>query len=130
MYLDKAAAMELVDGDMEIYMSLLETFIEAYEKDEAEIDRLKVLLINASAEAVLSDDVLRENVRKTAHKIKGSSYTVGANILGNSAKNIEKFLVEPSNIKSPANIELLDGFLAKFKENYANTLKEIKTVIA
>ena len=42
MYLDKAAAMELVDGDMEIYMSLLETFIEAYEKDEAEIDRLNV----------------------------------------------------------------------------------------
>lgn len=130
MYLDKAAAMELVDGDMEIYMSLLETFIEAYEKDEAEIDRLKVLLINASAEAVLSDDVLRENVRKTAHKIKGSSYTVGANILGDSAKNIEKFLVEPSNIKNPANIELLDGFLAKFKENYANTLKEMKAVIA
>lgn len=129
MYLDKAAAMELVDGDMEIYMSLLETFIEAYEKDEAEIDRLKVLL-NASAEAVLSDDVLRENVRKTAHKIKGSSYTVGANILSDSAKNIEKFLVEPSNIKSPVNIELLDGFLAKFKENYADTLKEIKTVIA
>ena len=129
MYLDRAAAMELVDGDMEIYMSLLETFIEAYEKDEAEIDRLKVLL-GASAEAVLSDDVLRENVRKTAHKIKGSSYTVGANILGDSAKNIEKFLVEPSNIKSPANIELLDGFLAKFKENYADTLKEIKTVIA
>ena len=61
MYLDRAAAMELVDGDMEIYMSLLETFIEAYEKDDAEIDRLKVLL-NASAEAVLSDDVLRENV--------------------------------------------------------------------
>ena len=119
MYLDKAAAMELVDGDMEIYMSLLETFIEAYEKDEAEIDRLNVLL-GASA----------ENVRKTAHKIKGSSYTVGANILGDSAKNIEKFLVEPSNIKSPANIELLDGFLAKFKENYADTLKEIKTVIA
>ena len=128
MYLDKAAAMELVDGDMEIYMSLLETFIEAYEKDEAEIDRLNVLL-GASAEAVLSDDVLRESVRKTARKIKGSSYTVGANILGDSAKNIEKFLVEPSNIKSPANIELLDGFLAKFKENYADTLKEIKTVI-
>ena len=54
MYLDKAAAMELVDGDMEIYMSLLETFIEAYEKDDAEIGRLKVLL-SASAEAVLSD---------------------------------------------------------------------------
>ena len=128
MYLDKAAAMELVDGDMEIYMSLLETFIEAYEKDEAEIDRLNVLL-GASAEAVLSDDVLRENIRKTAHKIKGSSYTVGANTLGDSAKNIEKFLVEPSNIKSPANVELLDGFLAKFKENYAGTLKEMKTVI-
>ena len=64
MYLDKAAAMELVDGDMEIYMSLLETFIEAYEKDDAEIDRLNVLL-GASAEAVLSDDVLRESVRKT-----------------------------------------------------------------
>ncbi|MGI5066743.1 Hpt domain-containing protein [Treponema putidum] len=129
MYLDKTAAMELVDGDMEIYMSLLETFIEAYEKDEAEMDRLKFIL-DASAEAVLSDETLRENVRKTAHKIKGSSYTVGANILGDSAKNIEKFLVEPSNIKTLANIELLERFLAKFKENYANTLKEIKTVIA
>ena len=128
MYLDKAAAMELVDGDMEIYMSLLETFIEAYEKDDAEIDRLN-LLLGDSAEDVLSDYVLRENIRKTAHKIKGSSYTVGANTLGDSAKNIEKFLVEPSNIKSPANVELLDGFLAKFKENYAGTLKEMKTVI-
>ncbi|UTC66165.1 MULTISPECIES: Hpt domain-containing protein [unclassified Treponema] len=129
MYLDRAAAMELVDGDMEIYMSLLETFIEAYEKDAAEIERLKPLF-DSNAEAVLSDGDLRENVRKTAHKIKGGSYTIGANILGDSAKNIEKFLVEPSNIKTPANIELLNGFLAKFKENYFNTLKEIKTVIA
>ncbi|UTC64034.1 Hpt domain-containing protein [Treponema sp. OMZ 788] len=128
MYLDRAAAMELVDGDMEIYMSLLETFVEAYEKDEAEIERLKTLF-DSNAEAVLSDDTLRENVRKTAHKMKGSSYTVGANILGDSAKNIEKFLVEPSNIKTPANVELLNGFLAKFKEKYVNTLKEMKKVI-
>ncbi|UTC63131.1 Hpt domain-containing protein [Treponema sp. OMZ 787] len=128
MYLDRAAAMELVDGDMEIYMSLLETFVEAYEKDEAEIERLKTLF-DSNAEAVLSDDTLRENVRKTAHKIKGSSYTVGANILGDSAKDIEKFLAEPSNIKTPANIELLNGFLAKFKEKYVNTLKEMKKVI-
>lgn len=54
---------------------------------------------------------------------------VGASILGDSAKDIEKFLVEPSNIKTPANVELLNGFLAKFKENYVNTLKEMKTVI-
>ncbi|UTC77318.1 Hpt domain-containing protein [Treponema sp. OMZ 799] len=129
MYLDRAAAMELVDGDMEIYMSLLETFIEAYEKDVTEIERLKTLF-DSNAEAVLSDGDLRENVRKTAHKIKGSSYMVGASILGDSAKDIEKFLVEPSNIKTPANVELLNGFLAKFKENYVNTLKEMKTVIS
>ncbi|UTC74405.1 Hpt domain-containing protein [Treponema sp. OMZ 792] len=129
MYLDRAAAMELVDGDMEIYMSLLETFIEAYEKDATEIERLKTLF-DSNAEAVLSDGDLRENVRKTAHKIKGSSYMVGASILGDSAKDIEKFLVEPSNIKTPANVELLNGFLAKFKENYVNTLKEMKTVIS
>lgn len=125
-FLNKEEAIERIGGDIEIYQSLLETFVDYYAKDSTEAEKLQTLF-HANAESVLSDSDIREDLRKIAHKIKGAAFTIGADILGSAASEIELFLKDKNNCITKINIERLKILLYNFTESYQKTIIEINT---
>ncbi len=71
---------------------------------------------------------MREHSRKTAHKIKGAAFTIGADILGAAASEIELFLKEKNNGVTETNIERFKILLYNFTESYSKTILEIKKI--
>ncbi|MEL3913380.1 Hpt domain-containing protein [Treponema pedis] len=126
-FLNKKEAIERIGGDIDIYQSLLETFLDYYEKDLNEAEKLHKLF-HAKAESVLSNSDMREHSRKTAHKIKGAAFTIGADILGAAASEIELFLKEKNNGVTETNIERFKILLYNFTESYSKTILEIKKI--
>lgn len=122
--LDKAAAIEMIGGDEDVYDSILETFVEVYCKDISQTHPVKTVL------TIEPQDIFKnETVRQEAHKIKGAAYTVGAYALGDAALKIEQFVnnsqdgkIEDSSDTEQTAASILD----EFREVYKKTINLIK----
>lgn len=127
--LNKNEAIERLGGDEEIYLELLKTFLDVYKNDEKEAAALKFLL-QGSAEKIIEDTEVFENVRKEAHKIKGAAYTVGANLLGHAALAIEAFFKDGNTSFNEESSDRLQSLLKEFSDIYEKTIMEIAKCIS
>lgn len=121
-FLEPAEAIERIGGDEDVYIELLKTFAESYGKNaDAELEAV----LASEAAKVLQDSELRLRAVKAYHKIKGASLTVGANLLGNSAKTLELTLKDETFTFSTESVEKYESFKKDFLEKYKATLQEI-----
>lgn len=115
--LNTAEAVSRMGGDEEIYKAVLQTFTETYGPD---------FPLKMQAAAMDGNLFGNERIGQEAHKIKGASYTIGANRLGGAAAALEKAARSPSCPALPENsLEAAENLLKTFKTAYENTIEAI-----
>ena len=115
--LNTAEAVSRMGGDEEIYKAVLQTFTETYGPD---------FPLKMQAAAMDGNLFGNERIGQEAHKIKGASYTIGANRLGDAAAALEKAARSPSCPALPENsLEAAENLLKTFKTAYENTIEAI-----
>ncbi len=125
-FFDIDGAIENIGGDEEIYLEILKTFADTYGDDFVKKEAPGVLDLPSAQ--ILQDSALCEKLGKTFHKIKGSSFTVGANKLGEVSKALEFFFrhEEERSALNPA--DKLKSLLEDFQKIYKATINEIKVI--
>ena len=93
---------EMTDGDKELEESLFLEFFSSSEK-----------LLNQLTQALAEDDF--EAWRTSAHALKGTSYNLGAQQLGDYCKKAQEGHAEPSQEKAPL-LQLITSEYALVKE--------------
>jgi HPt (histidine-containing phosphotransfer) domain-containing protein len=106
MVINKAAALERVDGDVELYDEIVQVFV-----DDAPVQ------LNKLKDALEEPNI--EVVHRQAHSLKSSAANIGAEAMSEVAYKMEKSALSES-------LEVLKSMFAELQEAFEAVLAEIE----
>lgn len=103
--IDSKAALERLDNDIEIYLDLIETFLDLGHPD---FEEMKKGLRDGN----------KEHIARQIHQLKGAALTLGAEELAHSCALLESMLRNGTE-------EETFGTLEEIKNNYVESIREL-----